>query len=65
MIDVTEKIRFVAGNLSDVWSQEDLTDELEYLYTKLYEDYNDKDIQRFIDFRYLDVKALEEMKERI
>jgi len=64
LINVSEKIHFVAGNISEVWSQEDLIDELQYLYTKLYEDYNDKDIQRFVDFRYLDVKALQEMKER-
>ena len=55
---VSEKIHFVAWDIADVWSQEDLIEELQYLYTKLYEDYNDKDIKRFIDFRYEDVITL-------
>ena len=58
LINVSEKIHFVAWDIADVWSQEDLIEELQYLYTKLYEDYNDKDIKRFIDFRYEDVITL-------
>jgi len=64
LINTSEKIHFVAWDLSSVWSQEDLMEELQYLYTKLYIDYKDKDIKNFIDFRYADVKALQKMKER-
>lgn len=58
LINVSEKIHFVAWDIADVWSQEDLIEELQYLYTKLYEDYNDKDIKRFIDFRYEEIKLV-------